>query len=101
MCNYNHVMQIDWAEQKNRQNRVKHGVSFETAQHVFDDPHHLSIQDRYEDGEERWQTIGMIGGVVVLLVAHAHYEADGDEVIRIISARKATSFERRNYEDQR
>ncbi len=93
-------MRVDWDEQKSRANQAKHGVGFETAQHVFDDPHHLSIQDRFEGGEERWQTIGMVGGVIVLLVAHTHHEVAGEEVIRIISARKATRQERRNYEEQ-
>jgi uncharacterized DUF497 family protein len=74
-------------------------VSFETASLVFDDPYHLSIQDRHENTEERWQTLGLVGGVVVLVVAHTYREDGwGDEVIRIISARKATAHERRRYE---
>lgn len=87
-----------WDETKNRINRAKHGVSFETAQLVFDDPVHLSKQDRYENGEERWQTLGQIGGVLVLLVAHTVLDDNDDEIIRIISARKATKEERRCYE---
>jgi len=51
------------------------------------------------EGEERWQTLGMIGGAVVVLVAHTYREEAGEDVIRIISARKATSFERRAYEE--
>jgi uncharacterized DUF497 family protein len=66
---------------------------------VFTDPYHVSIQDRFEDGEERWQTLGLVGGVVVLLVAHTTHEDENDgEVIRIISARKATKRERLIYE---
>lgn len=92
-------MKATWDEAKNRRNQHKHGVSFETAQLVFADPHHVSIQDRFEGGEERWQTLGLVGGVVVLLVAHTTYEDDNDEeVIRIISARKATQRERLRYE---
>jgi len=49
------------------------------------------------EGEERWQTLGAIGGEVVVLVAHTHVEEDGEEVIRIISARKATPLERKAY----
>lgn len=94
-------MKIDWDPLKNRQNQQKHHLSFEAAQHVFDDPHHLSVQDRFENGEERWQTIGMIGGIVVILVAHTLSDRSGEEVIRIISARKATTHERREYEEQR
>jgi len=93
-------MIVDWDDKKNKANQAKHGVSFETAQHVFDDPHHLSIQDRYKEGEERWQTLGVVGGIVMLLVAHTHHEKSEEDVIRIISARKATKHERQNYEEQ-
>ena len=72
--------------------------SFETAQLVFDGPHALSVQDRHEGGEERWQTLGLVGEVVVLLVAHTYQEDDKVEAIRIISARKADRRERQRYE---
>lgn len=91
-------MRFEWDEDKNKTNRNKHGLGFELACQIFDDPLHLSIQDRAEDGEERWQTLGLVGGVVVLLVVHTWREDDGQEVIRIISARKATKQERRRYE---
>jgi uncharacterized DUF497 family protein len=92
-------MRFEWDERKDQRNRAKHGVSFDTARLVFDDPSHLSIQDRHEGAEERWQTVGLAGGIVVLLVAHTWHEEDkGGEVIRIISARKATKRERRRYE---
>jgi uncharacterized DUF497 family protein len=51
-------MRFEWDPNKSRANRRKHGVSFETASLVFDDPNHLSVQDRFEEGEERWQTLG-------------------------------------------
>jgi uncharacterized DUF497 family protein len=90
-------MRFEWDEVKNRRNLEKHKISFETARLVFDDPRSRSIQDRLVDDEERWQTVGMIQGLIVL-VAHT-YRAEGDEeVIRIISARKATPAERRVYE---
>lgn len=96
-----------WREAKNRANRRKHKVSFETAARVFDDPFHLSEQDRIEDGEERWQTLGRVGGVTLLLVAHTVMQQDPGEgsddepveVIHIISARKAERHERRRYEE--
>ena len=91
-------MRFEWDEHKDRANRLKHGVSFEIARSVFDDPRHLSIQDRQVSGEERWQTLGLVGGVVVLPVAHTHREEGDDEVIRISSARKATNHERQCYE---
>jgi len=52
------------------------------------------------DGEERWQTLGLMAGAVVVLVAHTAEEKEGEEVIRIISARKATPRERKIYEKQ-
>jgi len=91
-------MRYEWDGDKDRANQAKHGVSFETASLVFDDPAHLSIQDRHESGEERWQTLGLIGGVVVLMVAHTYREDSGEEVVRIVSARKATAHERQRYE---
>lgn len=60
---------IVWDERKNEANRRKHGVSFELAGLVFSDPLHLSRQDRLEKGELRWQTIGMVGNVL-LMIAH-------------------------------
>jgi len=53
-------------EEKNRRNRAKHKVSFESAVLVFDDPNALSLQDRFVAGEERWQTLGLVGGMVIL-----------------------------------
>lgn len=73
---------------------AKHGLGFETAQLVFDDPYALSIQDRHEEGEERWQTLGLVGGIIVLLVAHTCNMVEHVEVIRLISARKATKREK-------
>lgn len=64
----------------------------------FADPNALSIQDRIENGEYRWQTLGKIEGSLVLLVAHTIIDDHGDEIIRIISARKATSQEKRKYD---
>jgi len=91
-------MRFEWDEDKNRSNLGKHRISFGTAKVIFDDPQKVSIQDRFVEGEERWQTLGIVGGTVVLLVAHLWWDEDGEEVIRIISARKASSRERRIYE---
>ena len=89
-------MRFEWDEDKNRRNLSKHKVSFETASLVFDDPQVLSIQDRVVEGEERWQTVGMVSGAV-LLVAHTYRNEADDEVVRLISARKAIPRERRAY----
>lgn len=93
-------MRFQWDRAKDRRNLAKHGMNFETAMLVFEDPHQLSVQDRIVDGEERWQTFGVIKGLV-LMVAHTWWEEDGEEVIRIISARSATAHERRIYEAHR
>ncbi len=92
-------MRFEWDAGKSRINLSKHQVSFEMAREVFGDPLHLSIQDRVVEGEQRWQTIGTVGGVVLLIVAHTYRDDGDDEVIRIISARKATRKERRDYEN--
>ena len=92
-------MRFIWDDVKNRANGAKHRVSFEIATLVFADPLHISVLDRIENGEERWRTLGMAGGVVVLLVAHTFTEEGGEEVVRIISARKATRKERQRYEE--
>ena len=78
----------------------KHGVSFELAMRVFSDPFALSEPDRIEEGERRWQTLGMVEGVLLLLVAHTFLEEADVEVVRIISARRAERQERRRYEQE-
>jgi len=93
-------VRIVWDQNKNQSNQVKHRVSFEVAGLVFDDPLHLSRLDRIVDGEERWQTIGMVGGVLLLLVAHTWEDAGEEMTVRIISARKADAHERKWYEEE-
>ena len=90
-------MQFTWDERKNRINKRKHGLGFETAVLVFDEPYHVSRIDQEVAGELRWQTIGMAKGMQVLLVAHTLLESGDAEVVRIISARKATPQERSIY----
>ena len=94
-------MRFVWDQDKNRRNLAKHKISFDTARLVFEDPLAVSRLERIVDGEERWQTMGLIGAVLVVLVAHTYHEDEGDAVMRIISARKATSRERRQYEQNR
>jgi uncharacterized DUF497 family protein len=91
-------MEFVWDERKSRRNLAKHGVSFETAKLVFDDPRAVSQLDRVKDEEERWQTLGLAGDILILLVVHTYREKSGEEVLRIISARKATPRERTIYE---
>lgn len=90
---------FEWDEAKAQSNLHKHGIRFEEAVLVFDDVFALSAQDRIENGEERWQTLGMVGACLVILVAHTvRMQEQGLECIRIISARRADRTERRRYE---
>jgi uncharacterized DUF497 family protein len=94
-------IRFEWDSTKAASNLRKHGVSFEDAIVAFADPFALMTQDRIEGLEQRWQTLGMIGGYLVLLVAHTVGEDDGGiEIIRIISARAADRKERKRYENQ-
>lgn len=92
---------FEWDEAKAKSNCRKHGIDFDDAIEVFYDPNAVVEQDRDVDGELRWKTLGSIGGVVLLLVAHTIGEQGEDEVIRIISARHADRKERRRYEQNR
>ena len=93
-------MRFEWDNRKNDANFKKHGVSFEEAREVFDDPLHLAVMDhRFSYFEERWITVGETKRRRVVVVANLYFDDDDEEVIRIISAREATSNERRQYED--
>ena len=92
-------MRFVWDETKNRANKAKHGLSFDLAKLVFDDPLHLSVPDRHEHGEERWVTSGLVGSVAIVVVVHTYVEQNGEEVVRIVSARKATRRERTRYQE--
>ena len=87
-------MSFEWDEDKNRRNIAAHGIQFEDAQTIFDGPVLTRIDDRYSYDEIREISLGLFNGVVVLAVVHT----DRDDVTRLISARKATSRERKQYE---
>ncbi|MEQ0866957.1 BrnT family toxin [Pseudomonas aeruginosa] len=90
---------FEWDAAKAASNLKKHGVSFEVATRTFADPFAIVGQDRIENGEHRWQILGNVGGYLVLLVAHTvRDDSDGNEIIRIISARRAAPKERKRYE---
>jgi len=90
--------EFEWDEEKNAIKRKKHGVSFETAVLVFEDPNCIQFVERIESGEERWRAIGEVrGSLLFLTVAHTYRERPGGQVIRLISARRATAIERKLY----
>jgi uncharacterized protein len=91
---------FEWDPTKAANNLRKHGVSFQTAARVFTDPYALVELDRLENGEERWQTLGVVEGLLMLMVVHTVREQDAIEVIRIISARRADRRERKRYEEE-
>ena len=90
-------MRIEWDQAKNEINQTKHGIDFETAQLVFDDPCCVTFVERVTEGEQRWHAIGSIAGIIILVVVHTYREEVSDEVVRIISARPATRRERKLY----
>jgi uncharacterized protein len=85
---------FEWDPAKNFTNVTKHRVSFETASRIFEGPV-LTVDDNREDyGELREISIGMVGIATILTVTHT----DRHGICRIISARAATSTERKRYE---
>ena len=92
-------MKFEWDEKKNQINRQKHGISFEEAETVFyDDEALLKYDDEDSEDEDRFVLLGMSKLEKILIVCHC-YRA-GDQVKRIISARRATNRERIQYEEQ-
>jgi uncharacterized DUF497 family protein len=89
-------MQFEWDENKNKANIAKHGIGFEIAKDVFDDKNKIIAPNRIVDKEERFQVIGEIEGVIVIMVVFT----PRDGKVRIISARRANKKERTNYENQ-
>ena len=85
-----------WDEKKARENFQKHKISFEEAQTVFSDPNARMIFDpEHSDDEERFILLGISSGLRLLVVCHCYREKD--MVVRIISARKATKNEQKQY----
>jgi hypothetical protein len=100
-------MRYEWDPRKNRDNQRKHGgISFALATLVFDDEYRILVKDRVDKtGEQRWHTIGAFslgpGAGDVFTVVHVYREdEDGEEIIRIISARRASPDEYRRYQEQ-
>ena len=95
-------MNFDWDTNKNQSNIAKHGISFEEAIAIFDDPNILNYEDtRFNYGEMRFVSIGQIILVtqektVIIVVIHTQR----NQTIRLISTRKANERERKRYERQ-
>ena len=93
-------MRFTWSVIKNQLNKKKHDISFEMARNIFDDPSALTWEDRrYEDyDEERWISLGRANKEIIAVVVHTYRgDEDEEEIVRIISARKATKKEQKIY----
>ncbi|AMD59308.1 hypothetical protein AWN88_13600 [Agrobacterium tumefaciens] len=89
------MLSFEWNDRKALTNLAKHSVSFETARKVFEDPFAVDIEDRSANyGEVRRRIVGLGNGLVLTVIY-----TERSEVIRIISARKATRAERKEYDD--
>ena len=85
---------FEWDDEKNRINKKKHGISFESAAWVFEDPHYVEYPDEFHSDEElRYKVIGMVDNLLFVICT------DREDATRIISARKANAKERRIYND--
>lgn len=85
-------MRVEWSEAKRESNLRKHNLDFIDARRVFEGPVISLEDDRFDYTEDRYISIGMLKGIVVV-IAHT----DSEEEIRVISMRKATNHERRLY----
>ena len=85
------VTHFEWDPHKARVNLAKHGVSFDEAAHVWDDPDYVVYPDQVADHEERWHAIGRVGLVTLLLVVHIYRGPPDDERVRIDQRTKSDS----------
>ncbi len=89
-------LRFDWDQRKNLSNQAKHGVSFEEARTAFYDEYARVLADPdHSEEEDRFILLGLSIALRLLIVCHCYRESD--EVIRIISARKATRREQNEY----
>ncbi len=89
-------MKFQWDGNKAALNLAKHGVRFDYAVYIFGDASRIERYQRRE-GEDRWQVIGRVEDGVYVVITHERHSLAGEDVTRIISARKATGDERRYY----
>ncbi|MCP4353540.1 MAG: BrnT family toxin [Desulfobacterales bacterium] len=87
---------FEWNDNKNKTNRIKHGVSFDEAETVFFDEKAIEFDDPdHSIDEERFLLLGFSQTLKIMVVCHCY--RDDESIIRIISARKATQKEQRAY----
>ena len=89
-------LRLEWDERKNRANRLKHGAAFEKARTAFlDENARFMVDPEHSEDEARFLLLGLSIRLRLLVVCHCHWESD--DVILIISARRADPSERRDY----
>jgi uncharacterized protein len=94
-----HGISFEWDEKKNASNKKKHGISFEEAQTIFLDESALLIHDPdHSDEEDQFILLGLSSKFRILVVCHCYRKSD--EIIRIISARKASRHEQKEYRER-
>jgi len=94
-------MKFEWDPNKEAINIKKHGVTFEQAAYVFSDKFALNrFDDDHSNSEDRWVILGKSINETLLLVVHTFRNSDGEEFVRIISARKATKNEKKVYQSR-
>ena len=95
-------MRFDWDDSKAEANRRKHGVGFDEAAEALMDPARVVTFDvQHSADEDRWEVIGLSGKLRLLTVIHTEWDDDGEEVVRIITARRANKDEVKRYDQQR
>ena len=87
-------MTFVWDEKKNRANIRKHGIDFRDVIDLFNHPMLVQLDTRQDYGEDRWIGVGLLGSTVAVVV---YIEWEDEETIRIISARRATTYETEEY----
>ncbi len=90
-------MKLIWDRRKNEINIEKHGLDFADAYKVFESPMMVGLDERKEYGEDRWIGIGLLDSHRVVVIVFTEPEED---TIRVISFRKATTDERKRYEQE-
>ena len=93
---------FEWDHEKAKTNKKKHKISFEQSATIFKDPRAITIYDSDHSGkEERWITLGLSSNGILLVVNHTYEQIDiKTAIIRIISSRKATKHEQKQYKEE-
>ena len=95
-------MKFEWDPEKDKANRNKHKLTFLEACYVFADKYMLTFFDEgHSEYEDRWITLGQIPNGKILVVSHTYRKIRSKESVRIISARKATKHEEKQYAERR